>query len=599
MAPKGYRNVLFGGQTLTSASDGGYQREGQVGAANIFGGAPQQGRVPQQVTAQQPTFAQLQAQGVARFAPPSASLKTSPGETTGQMGAPPAWSVTGGSQAYDAFGNPVSANFGWATFDQSQSAPMTPEERALNAKLQSGDQGLMNEYKQKYGAGWLQQWQADQERLLARSVNQTATSEQMGTLGRMSGADAWKVMSNDLKYLNAMRAMTPDQRQAFLDQWQPGSYDRQLLEGSLAAQGITVASGDTGQRWDGATKDYISSSLRSSTGIDGLKGTDITGGKSATTPTFVANSDQRVAGGSGGIPSLPDYASLNISDSDLLSRVNALLGRSGSLSVGAPKISPVGGITAPTMELAAQGPAATQALQAQYLQALQDAIATPSRYDLPTFTKIRDAALADIQAQYGEQQRQQAAQLAARGLSASSIAARAGESLGERQARAVADLNAQLLQQAATTQAADRAAALQAAQTGMTQVAAQQLDRFNALQNQYANALSEGRLQEALRIQTEQQNIQTGLQGLQAVLGQNLGVAQLQQGGALGAASLSLQERKMLMDLLQAIYSAQSTNSQTGNTQTNTGTGTGVGTGGGGTGTGSGSGSGGTGNPQF
>lgn len=440
MASQGYRRVLFGGQTLTGASDGGYQREGQVGAANIFGGAPRQAVAPTQAMAQQPTFAQLQAQGVARPAPTPAMLQT-PVETTP-------------TNVYDQI------------------------------------------------------------------------------VQRFTGGPALSVAP------------------------QGGEFAPATISASRAAPPNEFKRTDP-------------------------TGTESTGDKSFTpvveTPSTIS--------AMGGIPSLPDYAGMYITDKDLLSRVNALLGRqTGSLAVSAPQIRPVGGVALPTMAGAEQGPAATQALQAQYLQALQEAIATPSRYDLPTFTTIRDAALADIQAQYGEQQRQQAAQLAARGLAASSVAARAGESLGERQARAVADLNAQLLQQAATTQAADRAAAFQAAQTGITQVAAQQLDRFNALQNQYANALSEGRLQEALRIQTEQQNIQTGLQALQAVLGQNLSIAQLQQGGALGAASLSLQERKMLMDLLLAIYNAQSTTPQTSNTQTNTSTGTGGGTGGGGNG---------------
>lgn len=537
MASKGYRNVLFGGQTLTSASDGGYQREGQVGAANIFGGAPQQGRVPQQVTAQQPTFAQLQAQGVARPAPVQQPQYEQPQPSL--MDRLPA-----------AIQQPV----------------YTMAQPTATASVQSPDtQSAINKLYGISGVG----------------------AEKWGDLSGMSVQDIDALSSTMASIANGDINAT---RNALTN---PHPFVQATAKSYLAGYGS-----------QGLPSDYIwtrdPTLLRSSTGTGGIQGTDLTGSKSATPTTFVANPAQSGTGGSGGIPSLPDYASLYISDSDLLSRVNALLGRSGGLSVGAPNISPVGGITAPTMERAAQGPGATSELQNQFIQSLQAALATPSRYDLPTFTKIRDAALADIQAQYGEQQRQQAAQLAARGLSASSIAARAGESLGERQARAIADLNANLLQQAATTQAADRTAALQAAQTGITQIGAQQIDRFNALQNQYANALSEGRLQDALRIQTEQQNIQTGLQALQAVLGQNLNAAQLQQGGALGAATLSLQERKMLMDLLLAIYNAQSTTQQTSDTPTKTGTGTGTGGGtGGGTGTGGGDGSGGNSKQQF
>ena len=64
----GYRKTLFGNQTITTASDGDAQKEGQVGAANIFGGAPKI-RFPGGPAAGQPSFAQLQGEGLARPAP--------------------------------------------------------------------------------------------------------------------------------------------------------------------------------------------------------------------------------------------------------------------------------------------------------------------------------------------------------------------------------------------------------------------------------------------------------------------------------------------------------------------------------------------------
>lgn len=61
-----YRKTLFGGQTITDASDGNSSQESQSGSANIFGGAPRQSEPAPQVS----TFADLQDAGRARPAPP-------------------------------------------------------------------------------------------------------------------------------------------------------------------------------------------------------------------------------------------------------------------------------------------------------------------------------------------------------------------------------------------------------------------------------------------------------------------------------------------------------------------------------------------------
>lgn len=144
-------------------------------------------------------------------------------------------------------------------FDRSQSAPLTAEEQDLATRIMKGDPALMAEYQAKYGTAWLTTWEADQNKFYLRLVNQTATAEELAKLSGLSGQDAWDIMSgknnpSGANYLNALKAMTPAQRQAFLDQWPAGSYDRVLVEGSLAAQGVTVAIADTGRRWDGTSK---------------------------------------------------------------------------------------------------------------------------------------------------------------------------------------------------------------------------------------------------------------------------------------------------------------------------------------------------------
>jgi hypothetical protein len=281
-----------------------------------------------------------------------------------------------------------------------------------------------------------------------------------------------------------------------------------------------------------------------------------------TLPAGTEKVDPPKGGGGGGgggmasgeLPPLPNYANLSITDQQLQSRVNALLGRTGSFSVAAPNIQAVGGLTAPTMAGAAQGPAATQGLQADLIAAVQAALANPSRYNQDTFNTISSSAQADLGAQFAQENRALQEQLSRRGLQASSVAARQGESLGERQARVRADVVSNLLQQAATTQATDRAQSVSAAQGTLSNASNEQIQRFNALQQQYATAMAEGRAQDALRIQTEADNLQRGLSSVMGVLSNQMGVAGLQQSGAIQSRQISLQERQTLINLFTQLY---------------------------------------------
>ena len=62
-----YKKTLFGNQTITNASDENSAEQGQVGAANIFGGAPRQRRSAQMGFRR--NFAEMQNAGQARPAP--------------------------------------------------------------------------------------------------------------------------------------------------------------------------------------------------------------------------------------------------------------------------------------------------------------------------------------------------------------------------------------------------------------------------------------------------------------------------------------------------------------------------------------------------
>jgi hypothetical protein len=112
---------------------------------------------------------------------------------------------------------------------------------------------------------------------------------------------------------------------------------------------------------------------------------------------------------------------------------------------------------------------------ADQLKAFGDA---PSRFDTKAFQQIRGAQAANLQSEFTEQQRQLNEDLARRGLSASSIAGSGLARLGGAQSRALADLDAQLLQRAAETQAQDRAQLLQSGQSFAELAGAQDLAEY-------------------------------------------------------------------------------------------------------------------------
>jgi len=141
---------------------------------------------------------------------------------------------------------------------------------------------------------------------------------------------------------------------------------------------------------------------------------------------------------------------------------------------------------------------------------------TPSRFDTQAFQQIRGAQAANLQSEFTEQQRQLNEDLARRGLSASNIAASGLGRLGGAQARALADIDAQLLQRAAETQAQDRAQLLQAGQGFAELAGSQDLAEFEA--NRVAQAATfENQLRAAQFGQQQfEQAGQEAFQGAQA-----------------------------------------------------------------------------------
>jgi hypothetical protein len=170
-----------------------------------------------------------------------------------------------------------------------------------------------------------------------------------------------------------------------------------------------------------------------------------------------------------------------------------------------------------------------QQMRQQLQQQLQQFNQAPSRFDTQAFQQIRGAQAANIQSDFAEQQRQLNEDLARRGLSASNIAGSGLARLGGAQSRALADLDAQLLQRAAETQAQDRAQLLQAGQGFAELAGSQDLSQFEA-----------NRVAQAATFENDLRAAQFGQQQYEQGTQQALQAAQAEQGSQQFGSDLTL-----------------------------------------------------------
>jgi len=119
-------------------------------------------------------------------------------------------------------------------------------------------------------------------------------------------------------------------------------------------------------------------------------------------------------------------------------------------------------------------------MMAQLQQQLQQMQNAPSRFEDPAYKASRDAALANMEAEAGAQRSKLEEELAARGLSASSIGAGRFGDLAGQQARARATLEADLLKEQAQTSAQDRQLLLSSMGDLAKTAGAQDLGAFSA-----------------------------------------------------------------------------------------------------------------------
>ncbi len=141
-----------------------------------------------------------------------------------------------------------------------------------------------------------------------------------------------------------------------------------------------------------------------------------------------------------------------------------------------------------------------------YRQQVQQIARVPTRFDDLAFMQMRNTAQNDLEAQFGNQRVSLDEELARRGLYDSTVAANQYRDLGGQQARAMANLDSQLLREMAQTQMQDRlASAGLAGQLASFGENSRQFDRQQSL----AEQLGLGNLN-LNRDQLTQQNEQFG-----------------------------------------------------------------------------------------
>lgn len=204
--------------------------------------------------------------------------------------------------------------------------------------------------------------------------------------------------------------------------------------------------------------------------------------------------------------------------------------------------------TAPQAQPFAQygGSQQAQQMRQRLQEQLQQFGQAPSRFDTQAFQQIRGAQAANLQQEYRGQLQALNEELARRGLSASSVGGGRMGDLAGQQARALASLDAELLQRAAETQAQDRAQLLSASQ-GLAELAsAQDLAQFEA--NRVAQAATfENQLRAAQFGQQQfEQAGQEAFQGAQAEEAARQAERQFGLQATGQAANLSLELQRLL-----------------------------------------------------
>lgn len=190
-----------------------------------------------------------------------------------------------------------------------------------------------------------------------------------------------------------------------------------------------------------------------------------------------------------------------------------------------------------------------QGVQGQLQQSVSEALARGgSRYALPQVQQVRSALQGDLEQQFGAQRRQLDEEMARRGIGASSIAGGYHGDLMGQQSRAMANLDAQLVQDAARTNQQDLSAALAAGQTFDQSLFNRDLSGFGA-NMQATGANNAANMSRDQFNQGQYQNAaQLALAGASGQEGSRQFDLQQELSRTLGLGGLGLQERALTQE---------------------------------------------------
>jgi len=507
-----YKKALFGNQTITNASDENSAEQGQVGAANIFGGAPRQRRSAQMGFRR--NFAEMQNAGQARPAPAQIAgppeikdnddeeellrlirQQLAQSEATASADAAPTTAALTTATPMTATPMATAVGSGGASLAEQVSASLSdPTEPPLvtdqppPAAAPVGA-SLANQVSASLAS-------SGPEGTFDTSLDAAPGDDPPPTAPTWNAADVQAAVDQlvgsaglPIEQYGDLSTKSPDEIRAvtrIMGEIRDGKYEAGLASPITIVRdtarryylrsldrGNGVTSYATQAEWDSAWTRYV----------EGKKATDA---QAAKDKVFNTNSGHAINRGfdvnAVGDVSLNGNTVGNINDPDYLAKLLAMpitgprqyISPSGSASntntnvndgleaqVAAAIASVKGSSNTSTgTGSATTGSTATGTAQAGLYSALEkkvmDALNSPGRYDDATIAKLRAQQRSELDEDFAEKLRQQQEYIAQRGLSSSTIGLNKRSMLQGQQARAVAQMETDLMTRVADSMAQDK-----------------------------------------------------------------------------------------------------------------------------------------------
>lgn len=507
-----YKKALFGNQTITNASDENSAEQGQVGAANIFGGAPRQRRSAQMGFRR--NFAEMQNAGQARPAPAQIAgppeikdnddeeellrlirQQLAQSEATASADAAPTTAALTTATPMTATPMATAVGSGGASLAEQVSASLSdPTEPPLvtdqppPAAAPVGA-SLANQVSASLAS-------SGPEGTFDTSLDAAPGDDPPPTAPTWNAADVQAAVDQlvgsaglPIEQYGDLSTKSPDEIRAvtrIMGEIRDGKYEAGLASPITIVRdtarryylrsldsGNAVTSYATQAEWDSAWTRYV----------EGKKATDA---QAAKDKVFNTNSGHAINRGfdvnAVGDVSLNGITVGNINDPDYLAKLLAMpitgprqyISPSGSASntntnvndgleaqVAAAIASVKGSSNTSTgTGSATTGSTATGTAQAGLYSALEkkvmDALNSPGRYDDATIAKLRAQQRSELDEDFAEKLRQQQEYIAQRGLSSSTIGLNKRSMLQGQQARAVAQMETDLMTRVADSMAQDK-----------------------------------------------------------------------------------------------------------------------------------------------